>query len=295
MRKAPAPGQGHRRSKAKVGRSDSLMNPTKSIGLPHSHGSMNTAASGRSEHTRAETKPEGKVNATPRLRRPALRIERSGRRGNASDPTRPLEVRGSEGKTALTRRRLIRPEAPLARCPTHHHSRRRQVRDADAPPAWRSSKGAIGAAQASQDRERGTERSRRERGKIKNSKLGKRVAGATWAFPRAREELKAIAQRKRGANGLCTAKPYPTAPRGATGLPEHAGAKLAGAPQANCLVGLAGPNPKNGLATARCCLHHGRPLLSRPPVCPAGLALRPASSPKYPWPRLYAREAGAGS
>ncbi|KAG9438844.1 hypothetical protein H6P81_021249 [Aristolochia fimbriata] len=164
-------------------------------------------ASGRSEHTRAETKPEGKVNADARLRLACTRTHDTGpgdgfqrdytsyeaapfgkkknthkHQGNASDPTRPLEVRAVKGRrrdetTAHTGRKHH------SRCPTHHHSHAAAGPHARCP-----------ARMAKQQRRhrRRTGKSRSGEGapngpaeSVKDQKLelGKRVARATWAFP----------------------------------------------------------------------------------------------------------------
>ncbi|KAG9438599.1 hypothetical protein H6P81_021471 [Aristolochia fimbriata] len=163
--KSASTGPGHRRSKAKVGRSDSLIIQPSPSDCRDSHGSMNTAAPGRFESTPgAETKPRGKGMPAPN--------KAAGGPGKV------------EGKTAPTRRRLIRPEAPLAKMSNESTTRTPPgSATPDAPPAWRSSKGAIGPHVQVKIGRGGTERSRRERGKIKNSKLGKRVAGPLGLSP----------------------------------------------------------------------------------------------------------------
>ncbi|KAG9438640.1 hypothetical protein H6P81_021416 [Aristolochia fimbriata] len=95
MRKAQHRARGIDGRKQKLGDQTRFANPTKSIGLPHSHGSMNTAGPGVPAH-------------------PGARLSR---RGN--DPTRPLEVRAVKGRrrdetTAHTAGSTTRA------CPTHH-------------------------------------------------------------------------------------------------------------------------------------------------------------------------------
>ncbi|KAG9438330.1 hypothetical protein H6P81_021737 [Aristolochia fimbriata] len=214
MRVRLSTGPGASTVEQKLGDQTRLRIQPSPSGLPHSHGSMNTRASGVPSTPGVRLSREGKVNADARLRPARTRTTRVRRRVSkglyikASCPfrgkntqapgecQRPNKAAGgpcSEGKTAR------RDDGSYGR---KHHSRMSNVHHSHAP----------------------------------------RVARATWAFPCAREELKAIAQRKRGANGLCTAhtlrgKPLHRArggqqalPRRAEGrqaFPEHAGGQQA--------------------------------------------------------------------
>ncbi|KAG9438842.1 hypothetical protein H6P81_021247 [Aristolochia fimbriata] len=154
--------------KQKLGDQTRFANPTKSIG------------------TAAFTWVHEHCGVRAFRAHPGVRLSRRGKEDGADETT--AHTAGSTTRA----------------CPTRHHSHARCPHARCPARAWRSSKGAIGAAQASQDRERGTERSRRERERSK-TRVGQKGRAGHLGLSRAREELKAIAQRKRGANGLCTA------------------------------------------------------------------------------------------
>ncbi|KAG9438839.1 hypothetical protein H6P81_021244 [Aristolochia fimbriata] len=209
---ASAPGQGHRRSsKSWAIRLRLRIQPSPS-GLPHSHGSMNTfVASGVRAHP---------ADYTSKASCPFREKHTSTRGMPATQQGRWRSV--SEERKALARRRLIRPKSTTQRDVQRSTTRSAAAvrRPMPRPRHGEASKGAIGPACASQDRERGTER----------------------------EELKAIAQRKRGANGLCTAhaegqaiarsaaggnKPFLGAPEGRKAFPRTPGANSPGLPPAS--------------------------------------------------------------
>ncbi|KAG9438631.1 hypothetical protein H6P81_021407 [Aristolochia fimbriata] len=163
----------------KVGRSDSLcesnqVHRTAAFTWVHEHCGVRAL-----EHTRAETKPEGKVNADARLRLTRITHDTgSGRR-------RPNKAAGgpcSEGKTAR------RDDGSYGR---KHHSRMSNVHHSHAAAGPHARCPARMAKQQRRHRRR-TGKSRSGEGapngpaeSVKDQKLelGKRVARATWAFP----------------------------------------------------------------------------------------------------------------
>ncbi|KAG9438846.1 hypothetical protein H6P81_021251 [Aristolochia fimbriata] len=191
--------------KQKLGDQTRFANPTKSIGLPHSHGSMNTAASGR-----FRAHPGARLSR--RRNCPFREKTHKHHQGNASDPTRPLEHHSRMSNAPpLARRRgsatpMPRPHGEAAKA---HRRRTGKSRSGEGAPN--------GPAESVKDQK---------------LELGKRVARATWAFPRARRaeghrpteargkwplhcshaEGQAIAQSARGQQAL------PRRAEGATGL-----------------------------------------------------------------------------
>ncbi|KAG9444634.1 hypothetical protein H6P81_015974 [Aristolochia fimbriata] len=224
---ASRPGQGHRRSSKSwaiglVCESNQVHRDCRRFTWVHEHFRRRPAFSCTPG---AETMPEGKVNATPIAPRPApastrvrRRLPHSGKthkhQGMPGDPTRPREVRGSEGKTAdeTTAHTAGSTAHKMSNVHRHkmsnvHHSHRDARPQARCPARrWRSQQ----RRHRARDRQvkigrGGTERSRESVKRSKTRSWAKGSLGPLGPFLSS-EELKAIANGSEGLNGLCTAR-----------------------------------------------------------------------------------------
>ncbi|KAG9438847.1 hypothetical protein H6P81_021252 [Aristolochia fimbriata] len=188
--------------KQKLGDQTRFANPTKSIGLPHFTWVHEHCGVRALQHTRAETKPEGKVNADASIA-PRLHSHDTGPGDGFQRDYTSYEAAPFGKKNTQAPGECQRPNK-AAGAKQSHRRRTGKSRSGEGAPN--------GPAESVKDQ------------KLEVGQKGR--AGPLGLFPAREEELKAIAQRKRGANGLCTAhtlrgKPLHRA-RGQQALPRRA-------------------------------------------------------------------------
>ncbi|KAG9438725.1 hypothetical protein H6P81_021320 [Aristolochia fimbriata] len=203
-------GRGHRTVEQKLASGLRFANPTKSIGTAaftwvHEHFRRPAF-----EHTRRETKPEGKKNGRP-IAPACITIRHGSGDGFQRDYTsrraapfgkkhtstrgRPATQQGRWRSRAVKGRRRDETTAHTAGSTTfkmsnvHHFAAAGpRRRDPDAPPVHGETKSAKGARQASQDRERGHRTVPQREREISKTRVGQRVAGPLGPFLARRAE-----------------------------------------------------------------------------------------------------------